>query len=650
MKPASLLVVFLAGGIFLAALAQVPQGTSLRRSTMPSYRHTAEGNKLDFVITGSTVSNLSAHTLLVNQFELTSFRNGDQRQTNIIAQAPQCEVDVSNNVASDAGPVQISTPATNILIEGVRLVPVTNLLVRGVGFIFTQSNHFLIISNKVETQVVKSMLKSSILAAPRTNASADVSRVFIFADHGEFNFDSNVVDYAGNVHLIDPQLDLTSDLLTIRFTTNGAVESILARQNVVLTTTNNGRATGATGFYYVVNGNEMMRLTTDAAWRNGDEEAKADEFDYDSARHFLTLTNHVKVRWPNAGPNPLGGATNPTPLLAGTNGFRELFADFATVQFPPTNGPVEEMHARGNVLILNQGDQSSAMAEQADYEKRTDRVDLTGNPVWWNTNMEVKADTLSAELGAKVYHARTNARFKMRTGSGATNQTAAASGHSTNQWLFIAADAIEYQTNLAMFYRNVETRLVENDQLQDSLNCALLTLNLASNKVESAFAFGNVHGETAPDAAGVVKTIACEQLNAFLSTTTGLMKNIEAYTNVVIEEKGSGPAAPRNKLAADTVTAQFSAVTNQIERAVAERNVVLDQVKAGKTTHATARRGVYTSANDQVLLTGEPLAHSDDYVITDADFMVWQPKANQFGAFGQYKIVPIKPAAGRKPL
>ena len=372
---------FLAGGIFSTAVAQVPQGTQLRQHpSWTSYRDTAQGKKLDFVITGSSATDLDARNVLVNQFELKSFHNGDPKQIQIIAQAPQCVVDVSQNVtASDKGPLQIFTPTTNLFVQGV-------------GFLFTQSNHFLIISNQAETRVVKSLLKSSMLAAPRTNVAADAGQVLkIFAENGRFDFDSNVVDYAGNVHMIDPQLDMTSDLLTIQLTTNGAVESILARQNVVLTTTNNGRATGTTGFYHVTNGNEMMQLTTDATWRNGDEEARANEFTYDSTRHLLTGIGHVRVQWPNAEPNPRGRATKPAGLLAGTNGFRKLFADFATLQFPPTNGPVQSMSARGNVIIVNQADHSSAMADQAVYEKATDRVELTGNPVWWNDDMEVKA-------------------------------------------------------------------------------------------------------------------------------------------------------------------------------------------------------------------------------------------------------------------
>ena len=633
MKAVALFFVFLAAGVFSSAMAQVPQGTQLTRSSLTFYRDTASGKKLDFVITGSSVSNLNAQDVLVNQFEMKSFHNGDPKLIQIIAQAPKCQVNVSNNVASDSGPLEIYTPTTNLFVQGV-------------GFRFTQSNHFLIISNQVETRMVKSLIKSPMLAAPRTNAASDAGQVVqIFADQGRFNLDANVVDYSGNVHVIDPQLDMTSDMLTIRLTTNGAVESILARQNVVLTTTNHGVATGATGFYYVTNGNEMMQLTTDATWRNGDEKARANQFTYDSARHLLTGIGHVRMQWPNAAAN----TTNSTAPMAGTNGFRKIFADFATLQFPPTNGPLESMTARGNVIIVNQADQSSAMADEARYEKTTDRIDLTGNSVWWTDALEVKAETLSAGLGDKTYHARTNAHFKMRVGGGAAKNSTVASGHSTNQWLYISSDNMEYQTNQAIFSQNVQTRLVDNDRLQDTLSCAHLTIHMVNNKLESAFARGDVRGETAPDASGLIKTIACQRLNAYLSVVTGLMKSIDAHTNVVIEEKGKNPAAPSNKLGADTITAQFSAVTNQIEHAVAEQNVVLDQLKAGRTVHATAYRADYAAgANDQVKLTGVPLANTDKFSITHADYMIWQPKVNKFQAYGRYKIVPIKAAAAAK--
>ncbi len=591
---------------------------------------------LDCVVNGTSVSNLDADTALVADFALTNFHNGDAKQIALIAEAPQCEVELANGVLHDPGPLKIYTPTTNLYVQGV-------------GFYFVQSNHFLRLSNQVESRVLKSLVKSSGLAGLATNKPAVPGQmVKIFAHEGEFNFDSNVVDYAGEVHLIDPQLDMTCDYLTIRFATNGAVESMLARHNVVLTTTNNGRATGAVGFYYVTNGVEMMRLTTNAIWRNGDEEAHAFEFNYDSTHHFLTGTK-VKVRWPNPGANSSAHGRSNAPPQVGANGFRELFADFASMQFPPTNGPVEEMDARGNVLIVNQADTNSAMAEQAVYVRATDTIELTGNPMWWSTNMEVKGDVLSAILGSKTYHAQNNARFKMHVGSNSAHPAPGGS-HSTNQWLYISAVEINYQTNLAVFYQSVDARLVDNNRLRDTLTCTSLRLNLTNNQVESAVAWENVNGATTPDAGGVVKTISCQELDAFNDLKTGRLEHIVARTNVVIVEKGAGRGASTNTLQADTVTAKFSILTNQLQRANAEQHVVFNQFKDGQTTHATSEHGVYLGgANDEVTLTGEPLAHNDTYIITNADFLVWKRAANVIVASGRYQIIPINRPAAKSP-
>jgi lipopolysaccharide export system protein LptA len=648
MKGLALALLILAIASAFVALGQVPQGTQLRRTKIQVDRDTPEGKKLDLLITGSSVSNLSGQAVLVREFNLKSFHNGDPSQVQIIAEAPECQVDLSDYVASDAGPLKVFTPTTNVYLQGV-------------GFVFTQSNHFLVISNDVATRVVKSVLRSSA-AASRTNA-AEVTNtpvttnadqiIRIFAVHGEFGFDSDRVDYATNVHMIDPQLDLTSDFLTIRFNSNGAVETMLARDNVVLTTTNNGRATGAVGFYYVTNKNEMMRLSTNATWRNGEQTANADEFTYDRDRHFLTLRGNVRVHWPIAATNNPGAPAHPP---TGTNQFYDLSADFATLQFPPTNGPLESMQAQGHVKIVNHQDQSTALAEEAVYERKTGGLELTGNPSWQNSDIEVKGDLLAAQLNDKIYHARNNAHLKMRTSSNtshATNQPAGISEHSTNQWVYISSDEIEYHTNLAVFSRHVKTRLVEDSQLRDTLNCHLLTMDLTNNQVSAAYAKGNVYGETAPDKAGMVKTITCAQLNAYRSVKTGLMKSVDAHTDVIIYEKGTVAGAVTNRLTADTVTAEFSAVTNRIEHATAEPNVIIDQFKPGQTTHVTAGRAVYTAgtnADDQVQFTGTPLAHTERYSISQADLMIWRPKSNSFQAFGLYKIIPVTPAHGQKSL
>jgi lipopolysaccharide export system protein LptA len=636
MRAASLFLTLWVAGFFLNASAQVPQGTSLGRPSMALYRTAPDGGKiLDCVVTGSSFTNLDAQIALVPDFELKSFKNGDAQQLQLTAQAPECDVNISAGVLSDAGPLQIFTPTTNLFVQGV-------------GFYFVQSNHFLSLSNQVETRVLKALIKSSALS-PRSNAPAGPPQfVTISAHEGQFSLESNVVDYAGHVHLVDPQLDMTCELLTIRLTSNFSVESMLARHNVVLTTTNNGHATGEWGLYYLTNGDEMMRLTTNAIWHNGDEEADAQEFDYDSNKHFLTGTK-VKALWPNPVATPPGQA-HPTVPVVGTNGFRVLYADYATLQFPPTNGPVERMTARGNVLVINQADHTSAIGEQGVYDRATDSVELTGHPVWWTTNkdMEVKADVLSGDLGHGTYHARKNAHLKMRTGTGTGNGPAGPGGHSTNQWLYVSSDEMEDQTNQATFSRNVEARLLDNGKLRNTLTSDFLTLNLISNHVDSAFASHHVHGWTAPDASGVVKTITCEQLNAFTSAKTGQVERIDAHTNVVIVEKGTGRGASTNTLTADDVTAHFLPLTNQIDRAVAEGHVVFNQLKDGHVTHATSRHGVYLGGtNDEVKLTGTPLAHNDFYIITNSEFLLWKRAANLMEASGRYQIIPLNPPVAK---
>jgi len=617
MRTAFLFLALLIGGIFWAALAQVPQGTQLSgHPSLKFYRNTPQGQKLDFIITGDSAANINSHVMAINQFVLKSFKDGNPKVIQIIATAPHCLMDLTSHVASDPGPLQIYTPTTNLFVQGV-------------GFQFAQDNHILIVSNEVETRIDKRLLKKSTLTGPRTNAEAGpVEFVTITSENARFNMDSNRIEYIEKAHVIDPQLDVESRQLTIQMTSNNAVEHILAQQNVLLTTTNNGRATGQTGYYYVTNNVEMMRLTTDADWHNGDQQASAREFEYDSGKHLLTALGHVIAHWPN----PDRSQTN--TLLAGTNGFRILYADFATLQFPPTNGPVEKMFARGNVIIVNQSDQSRALADQAIYDRMAGTFDLTGSPVWRTDQMEVSGDQLSAELNDKVYHARAGAHFKTRTGNDRSRVT--------NQWLLISSDDIDYHTNQAVFSRNVKTRLEENDHLRDKLNCDLLILNLTNNQVQSGSAIGNVSGETAPNLAGVFKTITCAQLNGWRNVKTGWMKSLDAHSNVVIREIGLKSVPRTNQLTAETVAATFSTVTNQIEKALAVDNVVLFQSKGLQTNSANSDRAVYTAANDQVKLTGHPIAHSGNYLITHADYLIWLPKTNQYQAFGVYKITPLK--------
>jgi lipopolysaccharide export system protein LptA len=581
------------------------------RTTYLETRDTPRGKVPDILLSGDTWTNLGPRDDLVRPFQMKSFRSGQVNEVQLIGQAPECHLDRSGGRAWDAGPVVLFTPTTNVWLQGE-------------GYLFIEPKHLLFVSNKVETRVLRSLLKTTMMGSGGSNAPGAAERVLkIFSSQGQFDYESNVAVYLGGVHVIDAQLDLTSERLTVHFTTNGAVENILAEENVVMTTTNKGQATAPRAFYYVTNGNEMTELTGEAAWTNGDERATAEKFIYDSTRHFLTGDGHVRVWWPNAPQRP-GFA----PKADAATGYRELWADLATLQWPLTNGPVEAMHATGNVIIVNQADQSRATGEQADYTRTNDLFELTGDPVWWNDQMEIKGRVLTAELTNQVYHARGDANFKHKGASAA----------HPDQWLYIASADLDYHTNRAVFHDDVRVRLLEDGVLRDTLTSASLEVELFSNAVTSAVARGNVRGETAPDKLGKIKTVACDTLTMRRSPASGLIKDVVAQDHVVLREFESDPAAPRNQLTAVTVTAFFSAVTNQVERVVAVRNVVFDQIKTNQTVHATGQEAVYTAANDETRLTGQPVARTERYLITDASCLIWQSKSNRFSAFGPFTM------------
>jgi len=577
-------------------------------------RKTTNGSELELLLSADNWNQLTAHDVLTTPFQMKSYRSGPSNVVQLIGQAPECHVDKIGHLAWDKGPVVLFTPTTNVWVHGE-------------GFLFIETNHSLDISNNVETRVLRSLLKTSMLSGAKTNAPETAGQILkIFADRCHFDYQSNFAQYFGHVHVIDVQLDVTSDRLAIQMTTNSTIQTILAEDNVVLTTTNKGRATGPRAFYYVTNASEMMELTGGAFWQNGDEKARAENFFYDSTHHFLTATENVRVWWPNAPQQP--GAAPRT----NESGYREMWADFATLQMPPTNGPVEAMHAKGHVLIVNQKDQSSSTSDQADYVRTNNLFELTGNPVWWDEQKEIKGRTLTDEATNQIYHARGGSNLKLKvTGSA-----------HTNQWLYIDSEEMDYQTDLAFFRDHVKSRLFEDGVLRDTLDSDKLDVELVSNEVKTAIARGHVQGETAPDKFGRIKTIACDTLTAHRSPITKLMTDVLAENHVILRQFGTNAAEPRDQLTSVTAIAYFSPVTNQIVRAVAERDVVMDQVKTNGTTHATGELAVYTVAADEVKLTGAPVAGTDRYAISNSDYMIWQPKTNRFRAFGPYNITPVK--------
>jgi hypothetical protein len=236
-------------------------------------------------------------------------------------------------------------------------------------------------------------------------------------------------------------------------------------------------------------------------------------------------------------------------------------------------------------------------------------------------------------------------------------------GGSTTQWLTVSCDEIvsqtNAQTNLVTFRGNVLARLLDGEELQDTLTSKVLLVYQASgsgysNQVVLVVARDDVHAEAVPDAKGVTKTISCDALTAHRSPVTGFWQTIVAEEHAVLESFGSGSAAVSNKVTAAIVTAYFSAVTNQLERAVAEREVNFSQTAPGNYINATGGRGVYTVApEEQVELTGHPWAETGKLTIFEADRLKYEVKSNAVDAFGlfhiQFKSTATNAASSAQP-
>ena len=616
--------------------AQTPAPTAARPGgnvQYPYYKDTPNGRELAAIFTGSNAAYLPDGPAQVKGFKMTGVRDGQVSNVTFTALAPECRIDDKRKIISDPGPIQIFTPDTNLFVQGI-------------GFRLAESNQVLLLSNQVETRVARSMLHSSPLFRPAANASPDAGQIAkILSDRGQFAFLSNLVDYAGHVRLLDPQYQLDAPLLTIQLGSNQTVRTMFARQGVTLTLPGKGVATGATAHYIATNENPFLELAgesgANAHWQNGQQEAWAATFTYDPNRHWLTGSDPARVRWPN-----------PPAAAAGPRTFLELFADEATLQLTPDGADVEGMAAAGNVIIANQAGPNSALAGKAVYDRPRDLLVLTGDPVWWDDRMEVRGDTLSMASSNQAYRAQGNARLKLHV-SGSAGGPAG----STNQWLYVSADDLVSQplnsgTNLVTFRGDVRARLLDGEQLQDTLTAQVLFVYLSSgNQVVLMVAREDVRAQAAPDAAGVTQTISCGVLTARRSAATGLWQSLVGEEDAVLESFGSGGAAVSNRLAAATVTAHFSALTNQLENAVAAGGVDFTQTAPGKHLHATGDRAVYMAApEEQVELTGHPWAQTDQITILDADRLQYDLKSGAPGVFGRYHIVPKRVAAnGAQP-
>src|SRR5262249_53059947 len=161
----------------------------------------------------------------------------------------------------------------------------------------------------------------------------------------------------------------------------------------------------------------------------------------------------------------------------------------------------------------------------------------------------------------------------------------------------------DYRTNEFDFKGRVRANILEGDVAQGKLTCESLTIRYGQ-QIESVLAEQNVELEqfaVKGDPDPVTRKMHCPWLKLDFSAE-GRLRTAVADQGVAAEQEEVHRAKPRpilSHLTSQKVTAYFSAVTNRVDRVVAEKDVVFSQ----DDRIAQGAQAVYTGANGLMELT-----------------------------------------------
>ena len=641
----------LAGGFCPTASAQVGQGSGI---TFPMYYDAHEltqgqTNRLKMRLTCATADLQPNSILRLSEMRLEHYDG--YGKTNLIATSPECTFNQAQKIVSSAAKLNVNADNGLLFLEGV-------------GFFCTFTNTALTLSNSVETRIredIGTQLRtnrtratplSGVVDSSRTNASTNY--ITILSDRLFFVFASNSVTYFDNVRVHTSQFEMTCQQLDGRRATNGALESIIAQQDVVLFNKADGSsAYGDRALYGVEEGRETVVLSgARARWQDTLREALARTFSFDLKEQRFRAEGNAYFKVPRV-------SIGQQSLLTGAPGTRtnapegdlEITAEVVTAQLPTTNNPARSLIASNHVVIVSTADKSRATGHEAKYSEATGILELNGKAFWQTGERIISGNSLFADRTNRVFAVTGDAYFRLPAAelgkqsllspflSGHTNSLSNAAPQFLEMW----CDNCDYRGDTLTFRGQIRGNFLEGTNAMGALTCGQLFFRFNSNQVENVTAKSNVHIEqfpyTSTNGVTVSKSLDCELLNVMLATN-GSIQRIIGETNVAalqVERSNTNALPIASSLRAQMVVGEFFAHTNRLRELVAIRDVAL----AHGTRKGHGERAVYNVTNNTVELTGNPTADFPDgnltgkiteaealiYDLTQKKFIVMKPRA-----------------------
>ena len=651
-------------------------------------------NRLKLLITSKTAELLPNYTYRLGGMYL-QHQDGFGR-TNLIARSPECFYNYAQKTISSAASLSVNADNGLLYLEGV-------------GFFGNFTNMTLNLSNNVETRIREDiatqlrtnrsragMLTGNIAkgntnaVVVSTNVQSSTNYMTIISDRMFFAHSSNTVTYLDNVRVNATQFELACEELHGKRSTNGALESIVAEQNVVLFNKSDGSSgTGDRAMYAMGEGQETVLLSGNRArWQDQLREALAKRFWFDLKEQRFRAEEGTYLKLPRVSLEGQGlfGGTQPArtnaprttnvvsgdlQVIARTNAPRttnvvsgdlELTAELLDVQLDTTNHPGRTVRAATNVIIVSTADKSRATADEARFAEMTGILELIGNAFWQTGERVVSGESLFLDRTNRIFAVNSNAyiRLPMRElgkqallsplsqANRASTATNAVAATNAPQYMELWCDNLDYRGNLLTFRENVRCRFWEGTNAVGALTCGWLSLRFNSNQVESATARHKVHIDQFPYTStnGVVvsRSVDGENLTVLLATN-GWIKQVIAETNVAaVQVERSGTNAPvTSSLHGQMVILNFFTHTNQLRELVALRDVQL----AHENRKGFGQRAVYDVTQGTVELTGNPTAEFPDSAlagrITEAEALLYDVAEKKFTVIkprGQFQRAP----------
>lgn len=548
--------------------------------------------------------------------EVQSFDSAGR--TNLFVFATNCVFNLNTKVARSAEPLRVQSG------DG-------RLVLLGRGFTWWQTNSLILVSNDVRTTVQR--------VTTSTNPPLVVESARLQA-----RLDSNVVEFLDDVKVRDPEMDLDCGRLVVRRGTDGELDDLRALGGVRILNHRDGSTIEAEEAWYRTTADgEWVELSGQPRWTDGSRSAEARWFILDRARNRFQAVGDARILLPRSFSGLAAlGAAGPSAPTPGTPEMVELLAGLVTLQLPPTNGPVQEVIARTNVVIRLPGEGLEGHAAEAEYRPQG-VVRLRGEPSWTWGDRSGSGDLIEFSTN-ETFRIEGNAflRFPIESLStvlpGGTNVAGGEPLTLTNTFVEVRSDFVDYRNHLIRFGDSVRARCARGDEVLGTLDSREL-LVAYSNRVENVTARGDAQAEqaptTRPDGRVVTRTLAAEELAANLAAG-GRLREVIARGKVVGVQTTQKPDRNRpevGRLLCESLQAWLAPDTNRVDRleAIGGVRAVLD------ARMAWGNRADYAASDGLLRLSGSPLVLLPEGRILGADELTLNPETGRVGGRGRFR-------------